>query len=237
MATKTPASPPAEQWAGTQSDSWAGNNSALKVKSGREAWTYTAHPGRLICMFGEVVPRLSKAFWTPGSNGNAKGAGNNGVGWVTKAVSQGGVVIPHRVDAWRKPPVAFRKKRDQPPSVYWTRYDAFIGESPVVYHQDAWHRPDGFGDLSSWEHDAAGWLAFLVQIREEFLAPKGLGTRQIAVACDPIVREIRKVSDMEGRKHQRRLRQLLAHLPEKHAPRDVLEIAASLTQEAATAAP
>ena len=191
------------------------SRAALQLPGSRDPWTYCVSPTRLMCIDGEVLPELAKAWHTPGSNGNAAGVGQ-GQGFVSNLMGVGFVPVPHDIEC-----SAFGDSRAGAPlSAYLDRYEGVSRGRPVVYHADAWHRPKQLGHLVSWEHDREGWKDFLRRCLA-LVSPDGLIDMQVEMAVAPVLRRIQAAQDRDDARGQRMLAALLAHLPPEHIPVDL----------------
>lgn len=204
---------------------------ALRLPGNRDAWTYCVSPTRLHCIDGEILPELSKAWHTPGCNGNGAGPGQ-GQGFVSNLMGVGFTPVPHDIEA-----VAFGESRSNAAlSSYLDRYEGISQGQHVVYHSDAWHRPKQLGHLVSWDFDREGWKAFLRSCLA-LVAPEGLVDLQVRIAVDPVIRRIRAAQDREDARGRRILSQLVANLPPEHIPADLVESASVNTADAAESTP
>lgn len=192
----------------------------IRVPRSRHPWTYVASAGLLQCLRGEIVPRLLRADWTPGQQGNGRSL-TTGEGARAWFMGQGFVEIPHDfpTEAWGKPVVS-----DYSSYLVATR-GVVSDDIPVVYHHEVWKRPSRLGHDIRWKWDDDGWLKFLVDIRDKLLAPNGVSEEQVEIAINPIATRIRRLAarDDSGAK-TRLLTQALAQLPRAHAPADILPL-------------
>ena len=187
----------------------------LQLPGPRDPWTYCVSPTRLMCLDGEILPELAKAWHTPGANGNAGGRGQ-GQGFVSNLMGAGFTPVPHDIET-----TAFGESRAGAPlSAYLDRYEGMSRGRPVVYHADAWHRPKQPGHLVSWERDREGWKGFLRQCLA-LVSPDGLVDMQVELAVAPVLRRIQAAQDRDDARGQRMLTALLSHLPPEHVPADL----------------
>jgi hypothetical protein len=175
---------------------------------------------RLICRHGKVLPRLAKAWHTPGMNGNGKDPNGHGQGFVASLQDRGWAHIPHDLEC-----EAFGVRRTRssvPHSTYLDRYEQATREGfpPVVYWADAWHRPRVLGSRTVWDFDETGWLDFLGRCLA-FISPGELDPAQIAVAVEPLVSACRALADRPDVRGKRALRDHLRHLPPASVPEDL----------------
>lgn len=186
----------------------------------RDRWTYMASPTVLHCIRGKIVPRLAKAWHTPGQGGNGMSYGT-GAGYVTGLTQWGYVAVPHNIAV-----DAFGKSRASAPlSTYLDRHvGATASGQPVVYHCDAWQRPESIGHLTHWTQDHDGRLAFLVQVRG-IIAPSGLLDMQVRLATEPLIKHIRRMMDRSDPASKRETLTALLNLPLEHAPPDLKGLA------------
>jgi hypothetical protein len=181
----------------------------------RSAWNYMAHPGRLNCSAGEIVPSLAKAWHTPGVNGNDRNPNAQGAGFVAAMQPKGWIMVPHTIEcsAWGASRVG------SPYSTYLDRYEDSLGH---VVWSDAWHRPRSLGEGVEWDFDAEGWLDFLIRVRNQILGT--LDRHQIERATLPLINAARLLADREDRRSKRLLQLHLVQLPEQHLPPDLAEL-------------
>ena len=212
---KSPASKAGLSYAGPSVASFA--NGPLIVPGSCDAWTWCVSPVALQCHTGRIVPRLAKAWHTPGLGGNGRDLGR-GEGFVASLRDRYGYQpVPHDIEC-----VAFGESRTEPaPSTYLDRYEGVtVNDLPCVYHTDAWHRPRVLGNLTIWDWDAAGWLDFLGRCLR-IVTPGDLDPVQIELAMAPLIRSIRRLLDRKDERAAGALEQHLAHLPAEHAPADL----------------
>jgi hypothetical protein len=168
-----------------------------------------------MCLDGEILPELAKAWHTPGANGNAPGRGQ-GQGFVSNLMGVGYVPVPHDIET-----TAFGESRAGAPlSAYLDRHEGVSRGRPVVFHCDAWRRPVQLGNLVDWQRDHEGWKAFLRQCLA-LVSPDGLVDMQISLAVTPVLRRIRAAQDRDDARGQRMLSALLSNLPPEHVPDDL----------------
>jgi hypothetical protein len=169
----------------------------------------------LICMDGRIVPRLAKAWHTPGLNGNDKGPGH-GDGFLMTLSKSGWKPVPHGMTC-----VAFGTERTD----YLSRWQGRVGESSSIvdYWTDAWHRPRQIGHLTRWEFDAEGWRDFLSRCLE-VVWTGDLDPLQIELATAPVIRTLRSCLGRESIPARQAVAACCRNLPEEHVPADLLEV-------------
>jgi len=148
----------------------------LKLPKHRDAWTWCVSPTKLMCVDGEILPELTKAWHTPGMNGNGAGRGQ-GQGFVSNLMAEGMVPIPHDIEC-----EAFGESRAGAPlSAYIDRYEGVCRGRRVVYHSEAWERPYQLGNATDWQRDHEGKKAFLRKCLA-MVSPDGLVELQVRLA-------------------------------------------------------
>jgi hypothetical protein len=192
------------------------SRTALRLPKHRDAWTFCVSPTKLQCIDGEILPELSKAWHTPGMNGNGAGRGQ-GQGFVSNLMGEGFVPVPHDIDC-----EAFGESRAGAPlSAYLDRHQGVSRGRSVVYHSDAWERPYQLGNATDWKRDHEGWKAFLRKCLA-IVSPDGLVDLQVRIAVDPLVRRIRAAQDRDDARGRRMLVKMFSNLPAEHCPDDLL---------------
>jgi|TARA_S200002703_G_scaffold140227_1_gene131375 hypothetical protein len=188
----------------------------LKLPKHRDAWTWCVSPTKLMCVDGEILPELTKAWHTPGMNGNGAGRGQ-GQGFVSNLMAEGMVPIPHDIEC-----EAFGESRAGAPlSAYIDRYEGVCRGRRVVYHSEAWERPYQLGNATDWQRDHEGKKAFLRKCLA-MVSPDGLVELQVRLAVEPLVRRIRAALDRDDARGKRNAVRMFNHLPAEHCPEDLL---------------
>lgn len=179
----------------------------MKLPRNQDAWTWMVSPVMLGCMDGAIVPLLAKAWHTPGTMGNGRGVGT-GQGAQASMAAQGFIPIPHDV-----PATAFGVARNPGNgSTYIDRYES----RGVVYHCDAWHRPQQIGHMTRWEWDRDGWRDWLVSLRDRFFGD--LADFQIEIATRPLLDEIDALSHRDDNMAPKLIAERLRQLPPEFHP-------------------
>lgn len=220
MPTRT-STPPATSarasvsFAGPSAVSFAG--ATMLLPGPRDAWTWCVSPTALQCDHGAIVPRLAKAWHTPGLGGNGRELGR-GEGFVAALRDRFGYLpVPHDIEC-----VAYGETRTvAAPSTYLDRYDGVdVKGRPCVYYTDAWHRPRRLGATTVWDWDADGWRDFLGRCLR-LVTPGELDPVQVQIATEPLIRSIRRLLDRKDERAASTMELYLAHLPPDLAPPDL----------------
>lgn len=193
----------------------------LLLRPGRGPWTWCLSAARLGCRNGRIVPMVVPAYWTPGLSANVKGDG--GQGYIGQLKRQGYVEIPHDF----LPAVAFGEDRaGSPDSTYLNKWQGVDLEGrKVVKWADAWWRPLQLGHVVESETDAAGRDDFLIQALIEIAnGGKPLGTAQIRIATQPVIRRIEQEANRASERSRLLIQKLAGHLPVEHYTDSVRQI-------------
>jgi len=180
-----------------------------------EPYTLFVSPSQLMCKFGRIVGRLSKALHTPGQNGNGKATGDTGAG--AYLMTQGMTRVPHDFEC-----VAFGKARVIGGNVQSTYLDSYVSTdisgNRIRRWVDAWHRPVQLGHLTEWEFDEDGYCDFLERCLK-IVTPGKISDLQIRIATKSLIKQIEGLTDRDDARSRRMLAVCLLHLPPDLAPK------------------
>jgi hypothetical protein len=186
-------------------------------------WTFMASESALVCCNGNVIPRLARAYWSPGLGANAAShpMQHRGSGYIAQRQADGWVPIGHDV-----PATAWGVDRTSVPraSTYLIEHRVLRADDRVeVSHwTDAWTRPVSFGGTTRVEFDLAGWVTWCLSLIPMIGRGNGrsLADYQIDHACAPYIDRIRSYMSVPAQTPASRdaIRQILHHLPESHRP-------------------
>jgi hypothetical protein len=173
-----------------------------------------AAPDQLHCSLGKIVPMMSKAWHTPGLNGNGDHTAVRGLGAETKMQAQGFTKIPQDFEC-----IAFGERRIG----YLDRWEQRRNDGlpGIVYWSDAWHRPRALGQRVVWDFDADGWADFLQRVLE-YISPGKIDPAQIEIATTPLIQACRGLLGRDDGLGKRQLHEHLRQLPREYAPPDLL---------------
>lgn len=191
----------------------------LVVSDPKGAWTYMVNPAVWQCWQtgGIPVPALAKAWWEPGRNGNGPAPGR-GEGYITSMAADGWMQVPHNIAGM----VAFGEKRRIGGDVVSTVLNVFRvhrsanARTSEQHHTSAWVRPQQYGRIVHWEHDAEGELASRIVIAKTVLNmdPEKLPPAILRAAAAPVVRAIEhQLARQSSPIRDREVKRLYAQLP------------------------
>ena len=178
----------------------------LRLTKSTPMFTLYASPTITTVSRGVIIPKMARALWVAGMNGNAvrKGQPCHGRGWGDYLRGLGYVEIPHDT-----PVTAYGEARPSAGvSTYIDRHEA----NGHVQHCLTWRRPVKFGHLTRWTMDHDGYHDFRVAVMR-LIHPHDLEPVQIEIATADLLSELNKLADRGDNRALRMIGERLKAIP------------------------